>query len=145
MQTNVVLADLLASFYEGCPDAIAVYDREGRFVACNPAALQLSGLSEDAMAGTHYHAHVHRVDHAAVDEAFASALGGFIAHFETMMRTSGDEIPVEVHLFPALCDGAIVGVFAQAHDLLALRSAEESLELNQQRSWRSKSTGVFHV
>jgi diguanylate cyclase (GGDEF)-like protein/PAS domain S-box-containing protein len=133
MQTNLVLADLLASFYEGCPDAIAVYDPDGRFVACNPAASQLSGLSEAAMAGTHYHRHVQRVDHPAVDEAFASALAGFIEHFETMMRTSEGEIPVEVHLFPAVRDGAVVGVFAQAHDLLALRAAEESLELNQQR------------
>ncbi len=38
-----------------------------------------------------------------------------------------------MHLFPAKRDGQILGVFAQARDIVALRSAEESLELNQQR------------
>lgn len=134
MQTKPQLADLLASFYEGCPDAIAVYDRGGRFVSCNAAARALSGYAEADMAGTHYRRHILTEDHRIVDEAFASALGGFIEHFETLLRSSsGSDIPVEVHLFPAKHDGAIVGVFAQAHDMLALRAAEQSLELNQQR------------
>jgi len=128
------LSDLLASFYDGCPDAIALYDRDGRFVSCNPAARQLAGFSETAMAGTHYHRHILSEDRGAVDEAFASALGGFIAHFETMLRaSSGADVPVEVHLFPATANGEVAGVFAQAHDMLALRAAEQSLELNQQR------------
>ncbi len=134
MQTNMRLADLLASFYEGCPDAIAVYDPQGLFVACNPAASKLAGFSEAQMAGTHFKLHILSDDRESVTRAFASAMAGFIEHFETMMRTSaGTEIPVEVHLFPAIQDGTVAGVFAQAHDLVALRSAEQSLELNQQR------------
>ncbi|HKU68384.1 MAG TPA: sensor domain-containing diguanylate cyclase [Candidatus Baltobacteraceae bacterium] len=134
MQTHLVLAELLTSLYEGCPDAIAVYDREGRFVSGNPAAQHLSAASETVMAGTHYHTHIRRSDHETVDEVFASVLAGFVGHFETMMRTgSGGQVPVEVHLFPAMQGGEVVGVFAQAHDMIALRAAEESLELNQQR------------
>jgi diguanylate cyclase (GGDEF)-like protein/PAS domain S-box-containing protein len=134
MQTNLLLTDLLASLYEGCPDAIALYDRDGRLVSCNPAASQLAASTQTAMVGTHYHGHVRRADRKTVDETFASALAGFVGHFETMMRTSsGAELPVEVHLVPATRGGEVVGVFAQAHDMVALHAAEESLELNQQR------------
>ncbi|HET9096346.1 MAG TPA: PAS domain S-box protein [Candidatus Baltobacteraceae bacterium] len=134
MQTNLLLADLLASLYEGCPDAIAVYDRTGRLVSCNPAARALSGFAEAEVAGTHYRHHVRTEDREIVDEAFASALTGFIEHFETILRgNSGADVPVEVHLFPAKHGEEILGVFAQAHDMLALRAAEQSLELNQQR------------
>lgn len=134
MQTNLVLADLLASFYDGCPDAIAVYDRSGFLVSCNPAARALSGFSETDVLGTHYKHHVLTEDREIVEEAFASALTGFIEHFETILRGQGGaDTPVEVHLFPARHHGEVLGVFAQAHDMLALRAAEESLELNQQR------------
>jgi diguanylate cyclase (GGDEF)-like protein/PAS domain S-box-containing protein len=134
MQTNLLLADLLASFYQGCPDAIAVYDRNGLFVSCNAAASNLSGYAETEMAGTHYRQHIQRDDRDAVDQAFASALDGFVEHFETVLRgNSGAAVPVEVHLVPAKHDGHVVGVFAQAHEMLALRAAEQSLELNQQR------------
>lgn len=134
MQTNLLLTDLLASLYEGCLEAIALYDRDGRLVSCNPAACRLADSTEEAMAGTHYHSHVRRAEHHTVDETFASALAGFVGHFETMMRTSsGAEVPVEVHLVPATRGAEIVGVFAQARDMIALHAAEEALELNQQR------------
>lgn len=134
MQTNLLLTDLLASLYEGCLEAIALYDRDGRLVSCNSAASQLAASTQSAMAGTHYHSHVRRADHQTVDETFASALAGFVGHFETMMRTSsGAEVPVEVHLVPATRGAEIVGVFAQARDMIALHAAEEALELNQQR------------
>jgi diguanylate cyclase (GGDEF)-like protein/PAS domain S-box-containing protein len=134
MQTELRLADLLASLYEGCPDAIAVYDRNGYMVACNAAACQLSGYDSSEMAGTHYSRHIQREDRKIVGEAFASALSGFIEHFETVLRgNAGSQVPIEVHLFPASHQGEVLGVFAQAHDMLALRAAEQSLELNQQR------------
>lgn len=134
MQTQAQLADLLASFYEGCPDAIAVYDRSGCFVSCNAAALHLTGFSAGEAAGTHYKRLVVAQDRRIVRQAFASALAGFIEHFETTLRVrGGPDVPVEVHLFPARYQGAVAGVFAQARDTLALRAAEQSLERNQQR------------
>ena len=134
MQANSLLADLLASLYEGCPDAIAVYDREGRLVSCNGAAEQLSGVPQEQLVGAHYAVQLRGQDREVIDDAFASALDGYTGHFETVLRIGPEgDIPVEVHLFPAKKGDEIVGVFAQAHDRLALRAAEESLELNQQR------------
>lgn len=134
METRPLLADLLTSFFEGCPDAIVLYDRDGRFVSGNSAARHLSGYEEAQLVGSHYKRHIVTEDRDIVDEAFASSLAGFIEHFETVLRgNSGTDIPVEVYLFPARRNGEVVGVFAQAHDMLALRAAEQSLELNQQR------------
>jgi diguanylate cyclase (GGDEF)-like protein/PAS domain S-box-containing protein len=134
MRTNLLLRHLLASLYDGCPDAIVVYDREGRFVSCNAAAEQLAGYAPPDMAGTHYRRHIRAEDWESVDTAFASAREGFVEHFETVLRSaSGIDVPVEVQLFPAKQDDEVVGVFAQAHDMAALRAAEESLELNQHR------------
>jgi diguanylate cyclase (GGDEF)-like protein/PAS domain S-box-containing protein len=134
MQTRPQLADLLASYFEGCPDAIVVYDRAGLCVSCNAAACHMAGYDPKQMAGSHYKRHIVAEYGETLDEAFAAALAGSMEHFETHIRSSsGIEVPVEVHLFPANHNGAILGVFAQAHDLSALRSAEQSLELNQQR------------
>lgn len=134
MQTNLVLADLLASLYDGCPDAIAVYDRDGYLVSCNAAARNLSGYAQPDVLGSHYRRHLDSEDRAAIDQAFASSLGGFTEHFEAVLRDkAGAGVPVDVHLFPAKQGDLVLGVFAQAHDMLALRAAEESLELNQQR------------
>lgn len=134
MQTDLLLAELLASFYEGCPDAIAVYDRNGLLVSCNPAARALSGFSDADVIGTHYKQHVRQEDRATIAQAFASALTGSLEHFETTLRGNAEmQVPVEVHVFPARYNGEILGVFAQAHDMIALRAAEQSLELNQQR------------
>jgi diguanylate cyclase (GGDEF)-like protein/PAS domain S-box-containing protein len=134
MQADMRLIELLASYYEGCPDAIVVYDRAGLCASCNAAACHIAGYTAQQMAGSHYGQHIITDHREIVEDAFAAALAGSMEHFETRIRTSGGgEVPVEVHLFPARHNGEIAGVFAQAHDLSALRSAEQSLELNQQR------------
>ena len=134
MQTQPFLAGLLASLYDGNPDAIAVYDRDGALVSCNACALQLTGYTLDQMRGTTFESHVFVRDRDRVREAFQTALAGFTEHFETTIREqSGNIVPVEVYLFPARNGDEIVGVFAQARDTVALHSAERSLTLNQER------------
>jgi diguanylate cyclase (GGDEF)-like protein/PAS domain S-box-containing protein len=129
------LNELLASLYAGNPDAIAVYDRDGNLVSCNETALQLSGYgSLEAITGTNYRTHVYPPHAARVDEAFRSALSGYTDHLETTLRDqAGAIVPVEVYFFPARTNEEIAGVFAQARDRLALREAENSLGLSQQR------------
>lgn len=135
MQTDSLLGDLLSSLYEDNPDAIAVYDRDGLLVSCNRCACQLSGYSVDQLRGTPYRDHVYQPDREMVANAFQTALAGFTEHFETTIRDrSGAVVPVEVYMFPARTRDRISGVFAQARDIVALRSAEHSLELNQERS-----------
>ena len=132
------LPELLASLYEGNPDAIAVYDRDGFLVSCNPTALHLSRYrSIEEISGTHYAEHVYSKDRERVEQAFQAALTGSTDHFETTIRDHGGAIiPVEVHVFPAREGDLVTGVFAQARDTIARHQAELSLEQSRQ-SFRS--------
>lgn len=134
MDTQPLLADLLASLFDGNPDAIAVYNRDGRCMSANAAALQISGYSLEQLTGSHYRDHVYSRDLNRIHEAFANALSGFTEHVESTIRDrSGEIVPIDVFLFPARLNGRIEGVFAQARDAVALRSAEQSLAVNQER------------
>ncbi len=132
---TALLTDLLTSLYAGNPDAIAVYDCDGRLVACNDIALQLAGFGRlKPIVGTHFSEYVDPKDVERTQQAFQTALLGFTDHVETTIRDlRGSLIPVEVYLFPARRDGKIAGVFAQARDRIALLEAERSMGLNQER------------
>jgi diguanylate cyclase (GGDEF)-like protein/PAS domain S-box-containing protein len=129
------LADLLASLYQGNPDAIAVYDRDGLLVACNDAAMRLSGYaSAQEIPGKHFREHAFHRDSERVDSAFQAALDGGTDHFETTIRTAhGAIVPVEVHVFPARDSDSVQGVFVQARDATTLRAAEQFVELSRER------------
>ncbi len=125
---------VLDSLYAGTPDAVVLYDRDGLFVAANDAARGLTGYEEREVRGGHYRGHVHPSDWERVNAGFATALSGGLDHFETMVRhRDGRVIPVEIYVFPAKRGNDVIGVFAQARDIVALRSAELSLGINQDR------------
>jgi diguanylate cyclase (GGDEF)-like protein/PAS domain S-box-containing protein len=125
---------VLDSLYAGTPDAVVLYDRDGLFVAANDAARGLTGYEEREVRGGHYRGHVHPNDWERVNAGFATALTGGLDHFETMVRhRDGRVIPVEIYVFPAKRGNDVIGVFAQARDIVALRSAELSLGINQDR------------
>jgi len=125
---------LAYSLYEDTPTAILLYDREGRLTAANAAARRLLGAAYERFLGRSYAAHVQRRDRRRVTAAFRTALAGGHDTVEIdVPRADGRTVPLECDLFPARKDGAIVGVFVQAYDLVALRSAEAALGLNQER------------
>ncbi|HUA08996.1 MAG TPA: diguanylate cyclase [Candidatus Acidoferrales bacterium] len=129
-----VLREAVASMYQDTPDAVVLYDRDGLAIAANEAALELTGYGLEEFSGTSYRGHVAPADVARVDLAFQTALAGGTDHFDTSSRhRDGSVIPVECYVFPARCGGEIVGVFGQARDIVALRSAESSLTINQEK------------
>ena len=129
-----VLREAVASLYEDTPDAVVLYDREGLTIAANEAAQVLTGYHLSEVRGSHYRFHVARDDGERVDLAFRTALAGGTDHFDTGTRhKDGSIVPVECYVFPAKFNGEVMGVFAQARDIVALRSAEQSLTINQER------------
>jgi diguanylate cyclase (GGDEF)-like protein/PAS domain S-box-containing protein len=128
------LCEVLSSLFDGNPDAIFVYDVDGRMFACNEAAVTLTGYSLDDIRDRHFADHVALDDREKAERAFAGAVHGAGAHFETTIRTrGGPTVPVECHVFSARAAGCIVGAFGQVRDMTALRSAEQSLHRNQER------------
>jgi diguanylate cyclase (GGDEF)-like protein/PAS domain S-box-containing protein len=129
-----VLREAVASMYQDTPDAVVLYGPDGLTIAANEAAQTLTGFELKEFLGSPYHAHVASSDRARVDLALKTALAGGTDHFDTSARhRDGTVIPVECYVFPARFNGEIVGIFAQARDIVALRSAETSLTINQEK------------
>lgn len=126
--------EALASLYQDTPDVVVLYDTAGYTVSANEAACTLTGYGAQEWIGTHYTRHAPKGERARIEVAFRTALAGGTDHFDSHVRhRDGTIIPVECYVFPATVDGAIVGVFAQARDILALRSAESSMALSQEK------------
>jgi diguanylate cyclase (GGDEF)-like protein/PAS domain S-box-containing protein len=133
MKTQV-LRTTVSALYDDTPDAVVLYDMTGLVVAANLSAQMMVGYTLEELVGTRYTKQVDPEDLDRVNVAVESALSGGSDHFEThAMHKDGSIIPVEVYVFPAIVDGEIVGIFTQGRDIVALRSAEESLSINQER------------
>ncbi len=129
-----VLREAVASLYLDTPDAVVLYDVDGNTIAANDAARALTGFTQTELEGTSYRKQVAPEDLSRVDLAFKTALAGGTDHFDTSAKhRDGTVVPVECYVFPARFNGEIVGIFAQARDIIALRSAETSLTINQEK------------
>ncbi|HET9029654.1 MAG TPA: diguanylate cyclase [Candidatus Aquilonibacter sp.] len=129
-----VLREAVASLYADTPDAIVLYDCTGHTIGANESAQLMTGFTLDEFIGSGYERHVAPRDLERVGLAVRTALAGGTDHFDTSARhKDGSIIPVECYVFPARFNGEIVGIFAQARDIVALRSAEHSLTVNQEK------------
>ena len=120
--------------YQDTPDAVVLYDTDGVTIVANEAAQALTGYGLKDFIGSSYRTHVAPADQSRVDLALQTARAGGTDHFDTSARhRDGTIIPVECYVFPARFNDEIVGIFAQARDIVALRSAETSLTINQEK------------
>ena len=128
------IREAVASLYDDTPDAVVLYDAHGSVICANDAAELLAGYSAEELRGATYRDLMDPGDFERIQSAIETALAGATDHFDTHARhKDGTVIPVECYIFPARLDESIVGVFAQSRDIVALRSAEESLSINQER------------
>lgn len=128
------LRELVASLYDETPEAVILYDLQGRVVAANRSAETLLGYTAEELDRQSFRKHVAAEELERAELAVSTALAGGTDHFETGAKHSGGAlVPIECYVFPATLDGEKIGIFVQAHDISALRSAEESLTVNQQR------------
>jgi diguanylate cyclase (GGDEF)-like protein/PAS domain S-box-containing protein len=128
------LRTAFSALYDDTPDAVVLYDTAGKILAANESAQLMAGYALEELVGAPYDRHIASADLDRVNLAVQTALAGGSDHFETSAKhKDGSIIPVEVYVFPAIVDGETIGVFAQARDVVALRSAEESLSINQER------------
>lgn len=129
-----VLREAVASLFDDTPDAVVLYDGAGHAVGANEAARLLTGYALEEYLGSRYEQHIAQRDIERVRIAFKTALAGGTDHFDTSAKhKDGTVIPVECYVFPARFGDDIVGVFAQARDIVALKSAEASLTINQEK------------
>jgi diguanylate cyclase (GGDEF)-like protein/PAS domain S-box-containing protein len=128
------IAQALTLLYQDTPDAIVLYDLSGFAAAANESAQALVGYDATEFLGSSYRTHVPRSEVPRVDLAMQTARAGGTDHFDTSAKhRDGTVIPLECYVYPARNGDAIVGAFVQARDIVALRSAESSLTINQQK------------
>ncbi|HKE36987.1 MAG TPA: diguanylate cyclase [Candidatus Baltobacteraceae bacterium] len=125
---------VLAALYAETPDGVVLYDLRGNVLAANDAALAMSGYRFEELAGKSYR-DMMAIGDERVEIAVRTALAGGRDHFEcAARRKDGSAVAVECYVFPARDqDGRMTGIFVQAHDIGDLKTAEESLAVNQQR------------
>ena len=123
----------IKSLFRENPDAIAVWDLDGRLVRGNAASIALLQLDERAL-GSHYLDYVIASDAAEAAATFDRARHGDRVGFDTKFVSAGREaIDVSVSLFPKIIDGHIRGVIGVAKDRRALRHAEAAFESQTER------------
>ena len=124
----------MRSLFRENPDAIAMYDADGRVVRGNGSSRALLGPGSEEFAGIHLLEHVAPAERNAMKLAFARALAGESLKFDTtFLSTSGERIDVGATLFPHVVNGSTVGVIGVAKDLRALRRAETEAFLQAER------------
>jgi len=123
----------LSSLFEENPDAIAIYDTEGRFLRGNRAHHALLGDPVDT-SGARLREHVAPAQREEVAAAFARALGGASVAFDTLFQSVHDESSdVHATLFPNVVDGRTVGVIGVAKDTRTLREVEAAYAAQSNR------------
>jgi diguanylate cyclase (GGDEF)-like protein/PAS domain S-box-containing protein len=124
----------LASLFEQTPDAVVVCDERGTAVLANEAALTLTGFAVSEIAESPFALLCDPDDAGRIELAVRTAFAGGTDHFDSNVRhANGDGVPVECYVFPARYNGRIVAAFVQLRDVAVLRSAEESLTVDQER------------
>jgi diguanylate cyclase (GGDEF)-like protein/PAS domain S-box-containing protein len=128
-----VLRAARASMYEEIPDAVVLWDLEGRLISANAATELLSGYARSEMNGTRITDYVLRSDVERIVLAVRSIAAGRVESFSAHMRhRDGRTVPIECKAFPARApDGTIAGVFTRLRDVVELREAEAQVTLNQ--------------
>ena len=119
--------------YEEIPDAVVLWDLEGRLMSANAATEMLSGYTRSEMNGTRIIDYVLRSDVERIVRAVRTIATGRTDSFSAHMRhRDGRTVPIECKAFPARApDGTVAGVFTRLRDVVELRAAEEQVTLNQ--------------
>lgn len=126
----------IPELFRRSPEAIAIYDLDGRLIVGNAAARSLVGDElAGSLAGQHFSAHLPLSEATQAARLFAHvATTGESVDTEGWFRDAGGTpIPVMVRLVPARFDGEIVGVIGFARDLRALRGVEEQFMRAEQQ------------
>lgn len=117
-----------ADLIEHNPDPICTFDRKGKLIAVNPAAVKLLGYTADEMTKREFVSMIHPQDRLKALAGFRETINGNSNHLELrMVHKEGYEIAVDVTNIPIIADHQIVGIYGVAKDVTDRKKAEELL------------------
>ncbi|WP_167577835.1 PAS domain-containing sensor histidine kinase [Ammoniphilus sp. YIM 78166] len=134
------------SLFEQNPEAIASYDRDGKFVSANAASQKITGYSCEELNTMDYADLVFPPDWEMVKHNFRLTLAGEQPTFEVKFRhKSGEAIDMSIKNVPIVVNGEIVGVYGIAKDITDWKRAEEWLRKSDRLSIVGElAAGVAH-
>ena len=122
------------SLFEQNPDAVFTFDREGCFVAANPACERISGYTMAELLRVPFLQMIAPEDQARVETAFQRTLAGQPqADDFTFLHKDGRRLTLHVTKMPIFVEGAVVGVFGIAQDVTERRRMEGALRESEER------------
>ncbi|MBV8490904.1 MAG: diguanylate cyclase [Candidatus Eremiobacteraeota bacterium] len=108
-----------AAMFDNSSEMMAIYQRDGRIVRANRAAMQRLGFGGEAV-GANFEMHVAPSGRQEVARYFADAVNGRGSAFETtFLDARGEEVPVFGSLAPIVVHENVVGVVGAARDVTA--------------------------
>ena len=122
------------SLFEHHPDAVYEFDLEGRFVACNAAASDVSGYSRDELLAMTFEPIIQEQDRPTVIAQFTRAARGEAVRYDcACVRKDGQPFLLDVTNLPIVVEGRVVGVYGIGRDVTRAREAQQDIEAREAR------------
>jgi len=113
---------------DNLPGRVAYWDAEQRCRYANRTWLDWYGLQPEQALGRHMQEVLGDELYALARGSIEAALTGQEQHFErATVRGGGQEVVHQVHYLPDVRDGVVMGAFAMAFDITALKQAQAQL------------------
>ena len=111
-------------FYHN-PDAVFLFDQEGKFINVNARSAQLAETTEEKLLQMHFLPFIPEAEKDQVLDYFGRALNGESLDFQcSFITANGNHRILEVKNFPIVFQQEIIGVYGIAKDIT------EKLEMN---------------
>ncbi|HEV3152938.1 MAG TPA: EAL domain-containing protein [Candidatus Baltobacteraceae bacterium] len=131
MSTWLANPDAFESFFRNAPYGIAAVDRNGVFVACNPAFTKITGFPQERLIGCSTHETDRVAFRVFADEALDAAyVGRSLSRDLELLRADGTTIWCEITSIPVTGDSG-VHVFFALTDVTWRSAAENSNAVNE--------------
>ena len=122
------------SLFEHNPDAVYAFDRDGRFLAANPATGAASGYTHEELFEMTFLDLIPPEDRARIWERFEAALAGTPQHEDIeILHKSGTRVALQITKIPILVRGNVVGVYGIAKNVSEQRETQRQLSESEQR------------
>ncbi len=137
-RANIALAKSEANYrdlIDAAYDIIFTVNREGKFLALNPAFEKGTGWKIEEWLGRSSFEIIHPEDLERAQETFAKVLGGYSAgtHEYRIITKSGQYIIGEFMTSPHYQDDKVIGIFGIARDITERRRMEHELRVSEEK------------
>ncbi|WP_326941032.1 bifunctional diguanylate cyclase/phosphodiesterase [Actimicrobium sp. GrIS 1.19] len=122
------------SLFDNHPDAVYLFDLDGKFVTINRRAEQMAGYPREGIVGASFAQLIAPDRLADTLVHFQRAVGGESAHYQTaIISQSGKPVHLQVTNVPVVVDGKIVSIYGVARDISEQIIGQQERRVSEER------------